>query len=70
MEERIRTRARALAQGVEAQMLALGAPADLARAWRDWTYECVVETAGPPRALAWPADAPTHDEVHGASLSS
>lgn len=66
----MRTRARALAQGVEAQMLALGAPADLGRAWRDWTYETVIETAGETRALAWPAADTTTSEAHGASLSS
>ena len=66
----MRTRARALAQGVEAQMLSLGSEADLARAWRDWTYETVLETSSSSRALDWPASVPSATEAHGASLSS
>lgn len=66
----MRTRARALAHGVEAQMLSLGADDNIARAWRDWTYESVVEIAGETRALDWPAPAPTTTEAHGASLRS
>lgn len=68
MEERTRTRARALAQGVEAQMLALGGDEQLARAWRDWTYETVMEAVAPAGALDRPAAATTRAALYGASL--